>query len=285
MVGRDLACMINLIPRQVMLALLSASVDLCGRNFGRVTGKKLQVHREESLTSLRACSIHLIPISTPPETLFLVLADVPIYECSLKDAHGSDKKRRQEGETEEGAAGEKRVRTEIFDCESTKNGPYAGATDDYPLHMHRISIRGPPEFKPKQEEQAEEGAVTTNRVGKIPPEEQQVNEKGCDLYNNGNYCSRLDTGLGCPYFHDPEARKVALEERQNRRHYAKHKINPDAMSIDESDTDTSRRRFLQTLHHVESAYPAARLSADDGGLTLSHSPPPVAPRSAAPRLS
>ncbi len=46
-----------------------------------------------------------------------------------------------------------------------------------------------------------------------------------------------------------------------------------------------RRRFLQTLHHVESAYPAARLSADDGGLTLSHSPPPVAPRSATPRLS
>ena len=46
-----------------------------------------------------------------------------------------------------------------------------------------------------------------------------------------------------------------------------------------------RRRFLQTLHHVESAYPTARLSADDGGLTLTHSPPPVAPRSAAPRLS
>jgi hypothetical protein len=45
-----------------------------------------------------------------------------------------------------------------------------------------------------------------------------------------------------------------------------------------------RRRFLQTLHQVESAYPAARLSADDGGLTLSHSPPPVAPRSASPKL-
>jgi hypothetical protein len=40
-----------------------------------------------------------------------------------------------------------------------------------------------------------------------------------------------------------------------------------------------RRRFLQTLHQVESAYPAARMSADERGLTLSHSPPPV-PRKA-----
>jgi Plasmid encoded RepA protein len=40
-----------------------------------------------------------------------------------------------------------------------------------------------------------------------------------------------------------------------------------------------RRKFLQTLNHVTSAYPAARMSADDRGMTLSHSPPPVAPRS------
>lgn len=40
-----------------------------------------------------------------------------------------------------------------------------------------------------------------------------------------------------------------------------------------------RRRFLQTLHHVQSAYPSARMSADERGMTLSHSPPPVAPRS------
>ena len=39
-----------------------------------------------------------------------------------------------------------------------------------------------------------------------------------------------------------------------------------------------RRRFLQTLQQVKSAYPAARLSADDRGLTLEHSPPPVPPR-------
>ena len=45
-----------------------------------------------------------------------------------------------------------------------------------------------------------------------------------------------------------------------------------------------RRRFLQTLQHV-AAYPAACISADNRGLTLSHSPPPVAPRSATPRLS
>jgi hypothetical protein len=43
-----------------------------------------------------------------------------------------------------------------------------------------------------------------------------------------------------------------------------------------------RRRFLQTLNHVLSAYPTARLSADHAGLTLSHSPPPVGPRT--PRL-
>jgi Plasmid encoded RepA protein len=45
-----------------------------------------------------------------------------------------------------------------------------------------------------------------------------------------------------------------------------------------------RRRFLQTLHQVESAYPAARLSADHQGLTLSHSPPPVPSRPSTRRL-
>jgi hypothetical protein len=45
-----------------------------------------------------------------------------------------------------------------------------------------------------------------------------------------------------------------------------------------------RRRFLQTLHQVGSAYPAARISADDRGPTLAHSPPPVAPRSSAPKM-
>lgn len=36
-----------------------------------------------------------------------------------------------------------------------------------------------------------------------------------------------------------------------------------------------RRRFLQTLQHVVSAYPEARMSADETGLALEHSPPPV----------
>lgn len=39
-----------------------------------------------------------------------------------------------------------------------------------------------------------------------------------------------------------------------------------------------RRRFLQTLHQVTAAYPDARLSVDDRGMTISNSPPPVAPR-------
>jgi hypothetical protein len=39
-----------------------------------------------------------------------------------------------------------------------------------------------------------------------------------------------------------------------------------------------RRRFLQTLTHVKSAYPSARVSADERGLSLEHSAPPVAPR-------
>jgi hypothetical protein len=45
-----------------------------------------------------------------------------------------------------------------------------------------------------------------------------------------------------------------------------------------------RRKFLQVLHQVEAAYPTARMSADERGLTLSHSPPPVASRSSAPKL-
>jgi Plasmid encoded RepA protein len=39
-----------------------------------------------------------------------------------------------------------------------------------------------------------------------------------------------------------------------------------------------RRRFLHTLEQVAATYPAARSAADDRGLTLSHSPPPIAPR-------
>jgi hypothetical protein len=39
-----------------------------------------------------------------------------------------------------------------------------------------------------------------------------------------------------------------------------------------------RRQFLQTLHQVQAAYPTARLSADEIGLSLEHSPPPVPPR-------
>ena len=36
-----------------------------------------------------------------------------------------------------------------------------------------------------------------------------------------------------------------------------------------------RRQFLRTLRHVGAAYPAAKMTADDHGLTLAHSPPPV----------
>lgn len=39
-----------------------------------------------------------------------------------------------------------------------------------------------------------------------------------------------------------------------------------------------RRRFLDTLRQVQAVYPEARLTADDRGLTLEHSPPPVAGR-------
>ncbi|HLN26694.1 MAG TPA: replication protein RepA [Gemmataceae bacterium] len=39
-----------------------------------------------------------------------------------------------------------------------------------------------------------------------------------------------------------------------------------------------RRQFLQTLHQVQAAYPTARLSGDEVGITLQNSPPPVPPR-------
>jgi hypothetical protein len=39
-----------------------------------------------------------------------------------------------------------------------------------------------------------------------------------------------------------------------------------------------RRQFIQTLAHVKSAYPSARIATDEQGLTLEHSTPPVAPR-------
>ena len=37
-----------------------------------------------------------------------------------------------------------------------------------------------------------------------------------------------------------------------------------------------RKRFLATLRQVHAVYPQAKLSADERGLTLAHSPPPVA---------
>ncbi|MCZ2341338.1 MAG: hypothetical protein LC104_06020 [Bacteroidales bacterium] len=40
-----------------------------------------------------------------------------------------------------------------------------------------------------------------------------------------------------------------------------------------------RRRFLLTLRQVNAVYPTAHLAADDRGLLLSHSPPPIASRS------
>jgi replication initiator protein len=39
-----------------------------------------------------------------------------------------------------------------------------------------------------------------------------------------------------------------------------------------------RRRFLQTLTHVKSTYPTARIGHNEVGVTLEHSAPPVAPR-------
>jgi hypothetical protein len=46
-----------------------------------------------------------------------------------------------------------------------------------------------------------------------------------------------------------------------------------------------RRSFLQTLHQVQAAYPQARIDADEVGLTLSQSPPPIPPRYARPLAS
>jgi hypothetical protein len=39
-----------------------------------------------------------------------------------------------------------------------------------------------------------------------------------------------------------------------------------------------RRRFLETLHHVLTAYPTARIDEGEEGLTLHHSRPPIAPK-------
>jgi hypothetical protein len=39
-----------------------------------------------------------------------------------------------------------------------------------------------------------------------------------------------------------------------------------------------RRRFLHTLRQVQAVYPTAQVEADDGGLTLHHSRPPIPPK-------
>jgi Plasmid encoded RepA protein len=40
-----------------------------------------------------------------------------------------------------------------------------------------------------------------------------------------------------------------------------------------------RRRFLETLRQVQAVYPESRISADERGLTLEHSPPPITGKS------
>ncbi len=45
-----------------------------------------------------------------------------------------------------------------------------------------------------------------------------------------------------------------------------------------------RRQFLHTMHQVNTAYPTARISADERGMTLSNSPPPVASRTPSSNL-
>lgn len=45
-----------------------------------------------------------------------------------------------------------------------------------------------------------------------------------------------------------------------------------------------RARFLDTLRQVTAVYPAARLSADEQGVSLEHSPPPVTGRTGTPLL-
>jgi hypothetical protein len=62
---------------------------------------------------------------------------------------------------------------------------------------------------------------------------------GCKLYNNGLYCPRADGIGGCPYYHDTEARKAALEKINSRRSSGEQKMNPDALNIDGSETGTS----------------------------------------------
>lgn len=62
---------------------------------------------------------------------------------------------------------------------------------------------------------------------------------GCKLYNSGLYCPCADGTGGCPYFHDAEARKAALEKKNSCRSSGEQKMNPDALSIDGSETDTS----------------------------------------------
>jgi hypothetical protein len=84
---------------------------------------------------------------------------------------------------------------------------------------------------------------------------ERASPEGCLLYNNGDYCHRLETSSGCPYFHDAEARRAALETQNNRHSSVGQTINPDELNLDGTDTEVSE------YMGIEVARPAKQYSA------------------------
>lgn len=96
-------------------------------------------------------------------------------------------------------------------------------------------------------EEAQEEAVRRGReririkreeMGRpLTVQEESYAVKTCKPFENGDECPHESTG--CPYFHNKEARKAALEGLKYRCQQEEQKLNPDEMNIDESDTEES----------------------------------------------
>ena len=135
------------------------------------------------------------------------------------------------------------------DCVTNEKHTMNAGNDDFETQWKSMQKSQELKKKQRQQEEVNEDAVKAKRVQAkreaidrpLTIKEERYSSKNCKQFNNGYDCPRGSSG--CPYYHDEVARQAALAGMGNRRREEESKINPDALSIDESDTDSPQHSF------------------------------------------
>jgi len=151
--------------------------------------------------------------------------------------------------------------TEMVDAVKTRHSAGAGGYQKANGHedfeaQNKVTQKAQKlQDKKSNYDQAKEKAVREERVrvkretkGRpLTAEEERDAIKICMEFNRGDDCPRLS--IGCPYYHNTKAHETALWS-MNRMQLAREKINPDSLSIDESDTDDlhDRHEISEEVH-------------------------------------